>query len=117
MKFKAIGLVLVLGLSLSGCASTDQEDLRTCQDAAYRYQNFLESVNLGLRSGADWDFPEIQTALAKDLLELSGRQVSSKLSDALFRDAAEQLRLSNSDGLTYVKDFCSTRFGKKLYYD
>ncbi len=116
MKFKTICLTLVLGLSLSGCAaSTSREDLRTCQDATYAFGIFAEYV--GFRSGDTRDYPEAQRKLAKDLRDLSVRQVSSELSDGLLKDAEKHMRLSELWGLTYVNNFCEARFGRDFYFD
>ena len=121
MKFKAMGLVLVLGLSLSGCvASTSREDLRTCQDANYFYGKLTQIQGLDYRysntsdvSASFWGVRQ----LAKDLRDLSVRDISSELSDALLSDADRFVRDSSDVPLmTDLEEFCVSNFGEKYYW-
>ena len=98
MKFKAVGLSVVLGLSLTGCSSgISTEDFRTCSDAKYAQELYLDEYMNTPESQRFW----VQKSFAKELRDLTERDLNPDLSDALMDDAN---RIENSDKFLPIKE-------------
>jgi hypothetical protein len=107
MNFKAIGLVVVLGVSLTGCSGeTATDDLRTCSDAKYAMGSNLQKYLDVLGQGGYI----LRLDYAKDLRDLTDRNISSKLSSALFSDAMRIETTEDVFDTPEVSDFCNTNF-------
>jgi hypothetical protein len=104
-------LIPVVGVSL-WVGFTNQpgsdEDLRTCSDARFAHEQFIQEFINTEESQRFWS----QKSVAKDLRDLTGRGISSSLKDALVADA---YRIQDSDEdlplLDQVSDFCNSNFG------
>lgn len=86
MKFKVIGLVVVLGLGLTGCSGeTATDDLTNCRDA----HNARELYATEYMTTPDDKISEINASLSEKLADISDRTSSVEIADALRSDSSD----------------------------
>lgn len=84
MNIQVVGLVVALGVSLSGCSGeTATDDLRNCRDA----HNARELYALETMSAPVDQLSDLNISLSQKLADISSRATSQALSDALSSDA------------------------------
>jgi hypothetical protein len=118
MKFKVIGLAVVLGLSLGGCSNgTSDEDFRACSDASDSQTtyvtDYMATAGIGSKSEREWQVFQVQSAFAKELRDISARNISSDLADRLIKDS---IRISKSEKflpiMESMNEFCIANFNQ-----
>ena len=102
-----VGLVVSTIIS-SSVGGAKQDDLRTCSDAKYAQEVYVQQYVNTEKSQMFW----VQKSFAKELRDLTDRDISPELSEALMDDAS---RIENSDDFMPIKklinEFCIAEFG------
>jgi hypothetical protein len=116
MKFKVIGLVVVLVFFSSGCTKTDvsenpdlNDDLATCKE----YKNLIDSSYNEWISASDFELRYgVEDSVAEAVIRMADREnISTSMSTALKMDAfniqdAADGALFNTDFFDNVRSYC-----------
>ena len=115
MKFKVIGLVVALGLSLTGCSTgTSSQDLKACQDARETQLELSMSIALEDMSSSA-QVSAKNSIFARRLESFSNTGIDAELSEALKTDAAYSKESQDYRfALEQTMEFCENKFGESL---
>jgi len=110
MRFKVIGIVVTLGLSLSGCSKgTSSEDFRACSDAGDAQGSYVNQYVNTEESQRFW----VQSAFARELRDISARDISPDLADRLLEDSIRIDKAKNFlPVMESMNEFCMANFDK-----
>lgn len=132
MNIKVVGLVVALGVSLSGCSGeTATDDLKNCRDAHSAWYDYLDKTSI---TGLNWvegpdgklslvqkvEDPDHKISLLQKWEDISSRATSQELTEALVADANYlgddpiNYELAVIDGFSF-ENVCVADYGEYLW--